>query len=225
MSDLAYFESGVIDNTTLRLIEQFRVNGVTWTIPQRGYKYVFNTGTFLYAIDVQAGYAKIYKFNDRGFIKTSSEFTEVSLNYTTDYVDIVYVDSDITFGYVWVYLNVYTGSSYKCYKLDFTNETVLKEHVDCEFADVKNSKVVTTAGTSTSTTVVITDGSTTDDAYNNMWLAVKHASGGAVAMTYITDYVGSTQVATLAEDISIVAGDDICVVDEISILRKYEVVV
>jgi hypothetical protein len=63
----------------------------------------------------------------------------------------------------------------------------------------------TTAATAGSTSLVLTSGSAINDVYNNCWLELKFSSGNTQVVK-ITDYVGATTTATLADGLAEAVG-------------------
>jgi len=72
------------------------------------------------------------------------------------------------------------------------------------FADsaiVTGPTQITTAATAGATSVVLTSGSAINDVYNSCWVDIRYSSGNTQTVQ-ITDYVGSTTTATLAEGLT-----------------------
>lgn len=60
---------------------------------------------------------------------------------------------------------------------------------------------ITTAATAGASAVVLTSGSSINDVYNFCWVDIRYASGNTQTVQ-ITDYVGATTTATLAEPLA-----------------------
>lgn len=70
-----------------------------------------------------------------------------------------------------------------------------------ETASVAGPTQITTAATAGASTVVLTGASAIDDVYNGCWVDLRFDNGN-VQTVQVTDYVGSTKVATLASPIA-----------------------
>lgn len=68
-------------------------------------------------------------------------------------------------------------------------------------ATITGPTQITTAAAAGATSVVLTSGSSINDVYNNCWVQLRFSSGN-VQTVQITDYVGATTTATLADGLA-----------------------
>lgn len=68
-------------------------------------------------------------------------------------------------------------------------------------ATVAGPTEITTAATAGASTVVLTSGSAIDDVYNGCWIQLRFSNGNT-QVVQVTDYVGSTTTATLAQPLA-----------------------